>query len=717
MTNILHPAIRVVYLLALTGLWTCRSVEEEIADLIPALNTGQIPSLSDPVLILRGAFAGKKNSGPVKSGNDVKTVLGAKKQNPYAVQNMTLAWNNLYSSKFQKLPVTDLYVRFLPGGLEEYASLDNLDLELLDFPMDYEIVKPGDYYHDPAIPEGEITWLYTVVKPDFVFPDIHFEILAELHLVPYDSYLAAEAFRLAGQPYDYTVLKPGAQTGIETLAPATACQPECPSYPCCLTGWVDCWDDVVPQWCKGLDPDCYPGQPGYPECLKTGGDSPGGGTLINACGCQIPVSARTPAGCIRVVDTDLPANSGINGQDIHTEGVRDVKIVWWNGWFDIRKTYTDHHGCWSLDRSESGRAYMWVKFKSPRKTIRGLRGARFWEYAMAVQDQVFFSGPPYNNLQIYYFPEEDDSSRDKAYWYAATANNALHEYDDFAVADGIPPPPQDLDILMTNYSGSAGTPMFDDLSNNPLLALAAYGTGFVISGALGVGFLPVSVTLAAFWAYIVAFSPDIVYNYGNINGQHSDRLKRTLYHEYGHAAHFAAIHDDAYWLNNMLYTLGNQIQGTNPPYGDGTLPGARRTAVIEMWGNHIGYNYAERTYGVHHSLVVNTDPNIINRNRHIFALEKYDPAAGPGSPNAADPEDAWIPVGLLLDCMDDNELNPAGTTDPVVDLVKGYSMAVCFQAVVTGRECIPCMENVLLQHLPPGQTSADLMLLVSEYGY
>ncbi len=701
-------------LMLLILFWTCTFVEDESNEIQPMTQQAVIPGQTGPLMVLRGNQSGV----PVKSGSNHKMQLGAKKTNPYAVTNMTNAWNNLYAAHYEKLPVTDLYVRFLPENLQEYAVLDSLGLELLDFPMDYEVTQTGDYYQDPAIPEDRITWLYTVVKPDFAFPGITYEILDELHLVPYDSYLAAEAFRLAGQPYDQTALKQdgSGQSGLELLYPEPVCDPDCPSYPCCLTGLVDCGDDVVPQWCKGLNPDCLPGQSGYPDCLSTGGDGPGGGTL-NDCGCVVPGNARTPAGCVQVVDTELPDNSLINGKSVHADGVRDVRIVWWNGWFDIRKTFTDENGCWAINHRESGRAYMWVKFKSDQKTIRGLRGARIWEYAAAIQDQAYFSGPPYNNIRIVYFPDNDNGSRDKAYWFAATANNAIYEYNEYAAADGIPGVPMELDVLLTNFGGSAAAPMFDDMSNNPLISMAAYEIGMVAAGVLSVGFLPATVTLAAFWAYIVAYSPDVIFNYGELTDFPSDRLKRTMYHEYGHAAHFHAIGDDIYWLNNAIYLVGNQISGTNPPYGDGTKPGAGPTAVIEMWGNHIGFMYADRTYGMHHSLVTNSDPVIINRHRHLNALERFDPKAALGSPNANDPEDAWIPAGLLLDCMDDNALNPTAVADPVVDMVKDFSMATCFQAVVAGRACIPCVKTFMLQHLPPGQSAADLELLFSEYGF
>ena len=49
--------------------------------------------------------------------------------------------------------------------------------------LDYEIVREGDYYRDPDIPEGEFTWLYVVVPKTFSFPaDMRVEKLDECYI-------------------------------------------------------------------------------------------------------------------------------------------------------------------------------------------------------------------------------------------------------------------------------------------------------------------------------------------------------------------------------------------------------------------------------------------------------------------------------------------------------------------------------------------------------
>ena len=50
-------------------------------------------------------------------------------------------------------------------------------MKFFDYPLDYDIEVGGTYYHDPSIPEGQITWLYTTVKPDYEFPALQYEIL------------------------------------------------------------------------------------------------------------------------------------------------------------------------------------------------------------------------------------------------------------------------------------------------------------------------------------------------------------------------------------------------------------------------------------------------------------------------------------------------------------------------------------------------------------
>lgn len=138
-------------------------------------------------------------------------VLGNQLDDPFSVENMTKAMASLYPTKAGRVLMepTDLYVRFLPRNEKEYKLLESLGLQLLDHPVDYEVIREGDYYHDPDIPETDITWQYTVVPVGFSFPGtVQYEILDECFIsenstatkasgVDWDE-VEREAFRLTG---------------------------------------------------------------------------------------------------------------------------------------------------------------------------------------------------------------------------------------------------------------------------------------------------------------------------------------------------------------------------------------------------------------------------------------------------------------------------------------------------------------------------------------
>lgn len=113
-----------------------------------------------------------------------KIVLGERLENPYKTSNVTKALETLYPVKADRVQVavTDLYVRFLPKSQEEYDMLESMGITMTDHPLDYEILKEGDWYHDPEVPEGTITWQYAVVPDDFKFPDMEYEIIDECHI-------------------------------------------------------------------------------------------------------------------------------------------------------------------------------------------------------------------------------------------------------------------------------------------------------------------------------------------------------------------------------------------------------------------------------------------------------------------------------------------------------------------------------------------------------
>ena len=111
--------------------------------------------------------------------------LGEKLEDPYTVENMQKALVSVYGTKAERVDITatDLYVRFLPKDNDEYTALLESGIYLLDHPMDYSIVKEGDYYQDPDVGDEAITWQYAVVPRDYPFPQgIRYEKLDDVYI-------------------------------------------------------------------------------------------------------------------------------------------------------------------------------------------------------------------------------------------------------------------------------------------------------------------------------------------------------------------------------------------------------------------------------------------------------------------------------------------------------------------------------------------------------
>ena len=146
--------------------------------------------------------------------------LGEKLDDPYTVENMQEAVASLYPTRAGSihLKATDLYVRFLPKTGDEYALLLSKGLKLTDHPVDYRIVKEGDYYHDPDLSEDDITWQYAVVAKDFDFPaGIRCEVLDECYISENDPVTRAES----GIDWDAVEAEAYRLTGNEDLFPGT----------------------------------------------------------------------------------------------------------------------------------------------------------------------------------------------------------------------------------------------------------------------------------------------------------------------------------------------------------------------------------------------------------------------------------------------------------------------------------------------------------------
>ena len=153
-----------------------------------------------------------------------RIVLGDRLENPYKTENITKALEALYPTKADRVDVrtTNLYVRFLPADENQFHMLERMGLHLTDHPLDYAIKVDGDWYHDPSVPEGNVTWQYAVVPHDFVFPDVRYEIIDECHLAENDPGTRADGIDWAAVEREAYILTGNAfmLSGPETRAGA-----------------------------------------------------------------------------------------------------------------------------------------------------------------------------------------------------------------------------------------------------------------------------------------------------------------------------------------------------------------------------------------------------------------------------------------------------------------------------------------------------------------
>lgn len=177
-------------------------------------------------------------------------ILGEKLANPYSIDNMRLAAASLGTkADGTEIEPNWLYVRFLPKDSTDLRIIESMDL--FCYPLDYEVLQEGTEYHDPDIPEDQITWMYTRIRPDYEIPQtIQYEILEECYIPEYDEETKSPESAFARELERRALEQAGYKT-IETKASAKSFAP---------TGTVQVYDDertssYVPV--KGVKVQCH----------------------------------------------------------------------------------------------------------------------------------------------------------------------------------------------------------------------------------------------------------------------------------------------------------------------------------------------------------------------------------------------------------------------------------------------------------------------------
>lgn len=232
-----------------------------------------------------------------------QTTLGAKRQNPYSLANVQIAYDSIYNTS-QQLLATHKYIKISPTTEAHVAALDSIDLNWQDFDLLYEIQAYGRYYQPPV--QGSFSDLYSVVDLSFSTTKFPYTVIESLYLDESDPFLLAESFRLTGNSAEITdaVFKGG--LSISQLAfydgttiEALIIEPPCPEG--CFAVLIEGGVNVHPKdWVWECDCSNQPNE----TTLE-----------INDCGCSVYKNDRKPGGCINVEDTQLGMR-----------GVEDVRV-------------------------------------------------------------------------------------------------------------------------------------------------------------------------------------------------------------------------------------------------------------------------------------------------------------------------------------------------------------------------------------------------------
>ena len=217
-----------------------------------------------------------------------------------------------------------------------------------------------------------------------------------------------------------------------------------------------------------------------PSCEIPPSNPGGGGSsryTTNDCGCKIFKDTRRPGGAVKVEDTQF--------NDFR--GVRRVEVVAKNSWFTRRRVNTDDKGCWRIDRQFKGKAWFWVRFMdkvSRRGKIR-MAGAKTWKFWQKARTASVFlgvkRGPNFHDIRTKFGRWDGGTKGTRTHygWAAATVNNSLHEFRDYARRERFISPPNRLNVMVFLGREDGFTTMLRQLGAKDFTAAVTMGLGFM----------------------------------------------------------------------------------------------------------------------------------------------------------------------------------------------------------------------------------------------
>lgn len=572
-----------------------------------------------------------------------------------------------------------LYVRFMPITQAHISAIEEKRIPTYPYPLatDSLDVSNPDY-----------SKLYTFLPISKSLPACPYEILDTVMMLMPETEGVAAAYVIAGIPDRIPLISNGATLPRSPLHDLTP-------MPC--DQWSDPEDYENPSTiCDDAPPP--PADPPPTPAPLNPTDPRTTPSTVSYNSCIMNTDVNYASGRILVEETQW-GNGGVA-----FEGVADVKveILGPNGQRVVAQT--NRYGCFKATGAIRGFRLPFgvtlpvvqnVIFESGRKEIRGYNDmANLAQYTLPLKHIYANIAERMNSADIYYRRNTDNQDNSCKYYVAATVNNALYEYGEYAAADGILIPPDNLKILVHRFGRDGAAPMFNNLKNtHPIDYMTV--KAFFDGTTLGLGNL------------LSNTPPDIVIGYAwDADHFHTDRIKEVAYHEFSHASHYRKT-DFQLWADNINFVahyLG---------YGSTGNAGVEKIDLAEMWGYFMGYTYVHRRYGPsHHSR--STAPTFANSWWQVFLEQQrfFDE-------NNPDPSKVHIPYGFLHDLVDDNTQLPSTENANVTDSIHGYTIGGIYSFLDGSTNTAVQLINKLGNNLPAGATNtqANYILLRNSYGY
>lgn len=659
------------------------------------------------ILMLSGAISCKKTETPQNAPTPTIAKAGDYKRGDfvYSLTNLRKITQARSVSGGSELVPSHLYVRFRPTNQAHIDAIKSNRIPTYPYPLatDSLDVSNPDY-----------SQLYTFLSIKKSLPNCPYEILDTVMMLKPESPGSAAAFVAAGKT-DRIPIGESSATVVRSI------NHELEQMPC------DQWSDPEPGGGQqyeveapidcldcgcggGGNPPVDPPNPPDPQTPPGPADPLTAPFTVTYNSCSMNTDDNYPSGRIRVQETQWGANA--------YEGVADVRIeiLGPNGQRVVAQT--NRYGCFKATGAIRGYkiprpfappsllpVIQNVIFESGRKEIRGVNKAIIDQYTKPLLHVAGNISNRMNSAHVTYDkstgtgPDDNDTK----YFVAATVNNALYDYDEYATQDGIDKPRQGIKIMVTNFASDGAAPMLSVLGNSGFTGatLNQYFTS-ILWGSGGLA------------GPLIAQVPDILYGYSWGAGRFfSDQIKEVAYHEFAHASHFQRT-SHSIWRANIEFV------SNSGGYGNAGDPGVETTDLIEMWGYFMGREYTHRRYGpnAHSSLNAFASPATATFANSFYAWNE-------NGANFFSLFEAGnhIAAGFLHDIRDNNQVNQAAGlgehASVTTEAISGYSIATIFNYLDGSTPTAASLIGKLRNSLPAGATNtvANYDLLASYYGY